>query len=313
MKRLFSLLLALLLIAGFSVVPALADNIDPDQAVSAKGLIKLTDKGWSGYSATYDCAPAYTGWGADWWELTLTKPFDVSVKVVDCCCPGDFYEVHVQPIKPVKKDDCIIGTTPKVDKWGCSLGWGWPLSQGSFTVSLQAGTYMIKIRDAGFDGHDPKEIVKESMCPAGYTVSIALAAFTGKYPWPCCVEGASVTIEPETFNKSRQGKWITAHIAPPPGYDAEDIVGAVIVSIDGVACEIEGEIKSPEPKAAVVKFDSAAVAELLPDPDEGPSGKGKPGRIEDVEICVVALLSDGQEACEVCDTIDVIDEGGKKK
>jgi len=48
------------------------------------------------------------------------------------------------------------------------------MSSGSFTVSLPAGTHLIEIRDAGFDGHTPEEIADQNMCPAGYTVNITV-------------------------------------------------------------------------------------------------------------------------------------------
>jgi len=133
----------------------------------------LIDTGWSMYSATYDCTPDYKGWGNDRWLLTLTKPQDLTIRVIDCCCPGDFYEIYV--------NDELIGTTPEVEKWGCTTyDWEEPRSDGSFTVSLNPGTYVIKIRDAGFDGHTPSEIEYEGMCPAGYTVIGTLSPYTGR-------------------------------------------------------------------------------------------------------------------------------------
>lgn len=137
----------------------------------------LTNSGWSMDSATYDCAPNYKGWGNDRWHLTLTSPKNLTVKVTDCCCPGDFYEIYV--------NDELIGTTPQVPWWGCisySGYWGNPayLSSGSVNVNLNPGTYVIKIRDAGFDGHTPAKIESEQMCPAGYSVTGTLSPITIK-------------------------------------------------------------------------------------------------------------------------------------
>jgi hypothetical protein len=140
--------------------------------VSAAGLIPIVDSGWITGSSTSDCTN-YTGWGDDQWELTLTSAQDVAISVDDCCCPGDFYEVYV--------DGTLVGTTPDLSPpWGCS--YTGPMSSDTFTCSLQPGTYLIEVRDAGLDGHTPAEIVAEDMCPAGYTVSGALSTYTGQFP-----------------------------------------------------------------------------------------------------------------------------------
>jgi hypothetical protein len=140
---------------------------------------------WSTYSVTTS-GPPYTGWGSDRWILTLTQLRDLTIEVVDCCCPGDFYEIYI--------NDCLIGTTPQVTYWGCTSHHSPPiqLSEGSFTVSLQAGTYAIKIRDAGFDGHTAQQIVDEVMCPAGFTLTGTLSAYTGT-PWPYAATITSVS------------------------------------------------------------------------------------------------------------------------
>jgi hypothetical protein len=171
------LLLSITLVAVLAMGWGIAFAGDPPEAnvpegtvpsPSAAGEILLVDTGGSWFSVTYDCAPDYEGWGDDWWTLTLTSARDVSVRVKDCCIVGDYYEVHV--------DDCIIGITP--DPGYPSSG---PLSDGTFTVSLQPGTYSIKVRDALFQSTDPPIT---GMCPAGYTVWISLGDYTG-IPWPC--------------------------------------------------------------------------------------------------------------------------------
>jgi len=102
-----------------------------------------------------------TGQGDDVWQLILTQPKDLTVTVLDCCCPGDYYEVRV--------DGKLIGTTPNLaPPWGCDFSG--PVSSGSFTVTLCTGTHTITIRDAGFDGHSQNEIADQGMCPAGFTV-----------------------------------------------------------------------------------------------------------------------------------------------
>lgn len=126
---------------------------------------------------------------------------------------------------------------------------------------------------------------------------------------PCCVEGGLVNIDPDTINKQRKGKWITGHVTPATGYTAADIIAGKIVSINGVKCEIDGEVKSPDEEGAVLKFRSAEVIKCLPEVPMGPAGHGDPGRVEDVEICVEVTYADGSVNCAICDQVDVIDEG----
>lgn len=171
MKKLFKIFIVLGLAIGLSTGIALADeNILPD-SIGALGEITLTDEGWgatNGYTETNDCAPDYKGWGDDWWILNLSTPRDVKIKVRDDFIVGDFYEVHVQPLP--EGDDCIIGVTPKPEP-------GDPYSTGTFVVSLKAGSYLIRVRDAAFADDS-------WLCPAGYYVTIALSDYTD-IPWPC--------------------------------------------------------------------------------------------------------------------------------
>ena len=138
-----------------------------------------------------------------------------------------------------------------------------------------------------------------------------LTAQTVAIDVPCCVEGGMARITPRTINKCSMGNWVTGHITPPPGYAGVDIVAASIVSINGIAVDIEGIVNAPccgEADKAVVKFDNDAVVEYLPEPEDSSAGKGKPGRVQDVEICIVAELADGAVTCILCDHVDVINE-----
>ena len=146
--------------------------------LTPQSVIAITDSDFSSISSTSDCV---AGQGDDVWQLTLTQPKDLTVTVIDCCCPGDFYEVRV--------DDKLIGTTPNLGPpWGCDFSG--PLSSGSFTVTLCTGTHTITIRDAGFDGHSASEIAAENMCPAGFTVLGTLSNPT---------KGCEFTINVTTF------------------------------------------------------------------------------------------------------------------
>jgi len=142
------------------------DSID----LTVLGKIIIIDSDWTTFSSTSDCI---SGWGNDTWELQLTdltQIYDVTITVTDCCCPGDYYEVHV--------DGDLIGTTPNLaPPWGCDFSG--PLSSGSFAVTLCPGTHIITVRDAGFDGHSQIEIEEQRMCPAGFTVSGSLSPYSG--------------------------------------------------------------------------------------------------------------------------------------
>lgn len=161
-----TLITTLILLMSFQTVSADdCDDCNYDENHIPRGVIPLVDTGWSGGTITNDCGPNYYGWCDDQWQLTLTSSAAVTIYVGDIACPGDFYEVYI--------DGFLIGTTPDLSPpWGCS--YTGPMSSGSFTVLKNPGTYLIEIRDAGFDGHTPAEIVAESMCPAGFMVTISV-------------------------------------------------------------------------------------------------------------------------------------------
>ena len=171
------------LVAGVVAIGGASAQGEPnntDPTFPTLGVVyEYTDSGWTIESGSSDCAPDYEGWGDDQWQLTLTSAKDLTVTVDDCCCPGDFFEIYV--------DDCLIGTTPEPSCWGCDQSCD--LSSGSFTVSLPSGTYLIKVRDAFFDGHSPEE--NAGMCPAGYTVSGTVSPYTD-LRWPCKPVGGTI-------------------------------------------------------------------------------------------------------------------------
>lgn len=115
-----------------------------------------------------------------------------------------------------------------------------------------------------------------------------------------CVEGAGVRVTPETFNVGRYGSWVTAHATLPEGYEAEDVTGATIVSIGSIETLIVGSKLG----AGVFKFNSDDFAEIagqLVGPEEP--------EMEDVPVCIVLTLSDGNMTCASCWLIDIINEG----
>ncbi len=197
-KRLLLVPFALLGVAAFT---AQAQESPRNVETEAKGpsvqrIISITDSGWTTNTLTSDCA---TGWGDDTWQLTVTQSFgiaELTVTANDCCCPGDYYEVWV--------DDRLIGTTPNLaPPWGCDFSG--PLSSGSFRVTLCPGTHVIKVRDAGFDGHSLAEIQAQNMCPAGFTVA------------------GSLTPAPPTLAQTSETSMAVSEAPPPPSPEVQQL------------------------------------------------------------------------------------------
>jgi hypothetical protein len=138
------------------------DSVGSGIRAQAASLIELVDEGWSGEVAISDCLQ---GWGDTQWKLTLAKPSGVTISAKGLHCPGDYFKIYSGP--------SLIGTTPNLaPPWGCA--YSGQLSEGSFTRYLRAGTYLIKVRNAGFDGHMPAEIKNQNMCPSSVHVTIGL-------------------------------------------------------------------------------------------------------------------------------------------
>ena len=109
---------------------------------------------------------------------------------------------------------------------------------------------------------------------------------------------ATIDIDPNTLNPKSKGKWITAYIELPEGYDVSSIdVGTVMLN-DLVPAEPHpteiGDYDDDGIADLMVKFDMAAVQEILEGGDE-------------VEIIVAGELTDGTPF-EGSDTISVIDK-----
>ncbi len=140
--------------------------VTPETGTQA--ALELVDQGWSGAIAISDCI---RGWGDDQWKLILTEPFEVTFSVQGLHCPGDYFKVY--------NGATLIGTTPNLSPpWGC--GHSGQLSEGNFTRYFRAGTYLIRIRNAGFDGHGQNEIKNQNMCPSSVYVTIGLQGINAK-------------------------------------------------------------------------------------------------------------------------------------
>ncbi len=94
---------------------------------------------------------------------------------------------------------------------------------------------------------------------------------------------ASVNIDPDVLNLKSSGKWITAYIEPPDGYDVQDInIDSVRLGgfLDVQRSEIQGSV-------LMVKFDREGVVAYLEDLQVTPPA--------DVTLTVTGELGDGTE------------------
>ena len=95
----------------------------------------------------------------------------MTVDVADLGCPGDYFKVY--------GGGALLGATRNyAPPWGCD--YTDTLSSGSFTKRLGPGTYLIQIRDAGFDGHSKAGIAEQRMCPAGFSAAITVQSIRPK-------------------------------------------------------------------------------------------------------------------------------------
>ena len=113
---------------------------------------------------------------------------------------------------------------------------------------------------------------------------------------------AVIDVDPDTLNLKSKGKWITAHIELPEGYDVADIdVSTVMlegtIAAEDAPTEIDDYDNDGIPDL-MVKFDMQALIEYL----DGTTGK--------VALAVSGELSDGM-TFEGSDNITVINPGKK--
>ncbi len=115
------------------------------------------------------------------------------------------------------------------------------------------------------------------------------------------VTEATIDIDPDTLNLTSKGRWITAYIELPAGYNVADIDVSTLRLNGSVQAELKPSSIGDEDNDGIVdlmaKFDRAAVEDLL---EVG----------ENVEITVSGSLSDGAQFAGI-DIIRVIRKGKK--
>jgi hypothetical protein len=144
----------------------------------------------------------------DSYALTLTAPKRVTIGSVDCCCIGDYYDTKVNGSlfnrTPNPADYCLAGS----DSWGCATGTCTPLSQGSTTACLPAGTYTVTVENPGFTGKSAQEIADENMCPAGFTQRFDTASTSA---CSCAeVQRGVILVMPEPTEYKNHGQYVAA-------------------------------------------------------------------------------------------------------
>ncbi|MCK5560221.1 MAG: LamG domain-containing protein [Thermoplasmata archaeon] len=111
-----------------------------------------------------------------------------------------------------------------------------------------------------------------------------------------CMESieATIDLDPDTLNLKSKGKWLTAYIELPEGYDVNDI-DQTTISLAYTLFEVGGEYGEFDTSCSLMmKFDRQAVIDIL-----------SPG---EVELTITDQLYDGQTFSGT-DTITVISPG----
>ena len=176
--------------------------------------------------------------------------------------------------------------------------------------SKVAPAYSSPVEGQTYDGHsfyvsialDAKPLARIELWidPASYTgqehhgwapadwFGVCINGLTIEYP-PIV---ATVDVDLDTLNLRSQGKWITAYLSLPEGYDVADI--------DSQSLRLNGEVPAAwswideEHHVLMIKFDFTAVAEIL--------------EIGEAQITVTGIVA-GDTKFEGMDVIKVIDPG----
>ena len=215
-KALFVTCLAVMVIFMATTTVQAVDNVPGLVSTLGADIVLPDDTGWlQTWSRTSDCID---GWGDDTWTITLTSPYDLTVRVQDCCNIGDYYAIYV--------GGCVIGTTPDPGPSG-------PLSDGSAIVSLGPGTYLIEIKNV-------LPTWPSTGCPAAYQVTGTLGDYTGDHLLPCTIE-VDVDIKggscPNPFNPKSKG---SVPVAILGSVEFLNTIDPATIALNGVSALDEG-------------------------------------------------------------------------
>jgi hypothetical protein len=212
MRRFHSSLFLLALLAVICI-PAWAQNAPAGVGASIEAVIPLVDPvGFTHFNSSSDCTlPTSPNFGVDSYSVTLSAPREITIGASDCCCIGDFYRTFVNGVTfnttPNPFTYCAAGTDP----WGCITGTCGPLSSGSSTACLPAGTYSVTVKGLTFEGHTAAEIAAELMCGNAWTDGITTA------PVAACSCGERqagvILLMPEEGTFQNHGKYVSAAVA----------------------------------------------------------------------------------------------------
>lgn len=229
-------------------------------------------------------------------------------------CPNSFYHINASWGYPNMQGY----NTHQGYECGGSNGTIIPISLGvPYTAELEIlssqGTGTLSIFDAAGN------LVGSLTGPAGFqadfgTLNVLSLGLVAGNDWPSCsgyvdsvrIEPifsplpAIVDIDPDTLNLKDKGKWITAYIEVPDGYDVADInVGTVT---------LEGTIPAEAHPTEVGDYDDDGITDLMVKFDRSALIEYLDATTGEVTLTVSGELNDGTPF-EGSDTITVIDQG----
>jgi len=214
---------------------------------------------------------------ADWFGLEYTPTVPYNIKKVELIAGGGSgnYVVQLRPDSGGMPSDTILReisfTQADTVSWqGAEFAESYPLTAGtaywvvfkpvaaSQASIAQSGTPITHVWDYGGDGWDGKDNTFPWMAKFYKEVAVI----------PPVTVAATVDFEPNTLNLRSQGRWITAHIELPEGYNVRDIdVSSILLNdtipVDSVAPTDIGDYDLDGTGDLMVKFDRASVMALL--------------------------------------------------
>lgn len=202
--------------------------------------------------------------------------------------------------------DDVWGNIP-LDYWGCGAGTGSISADPMFVdptlsdYNLKAGSPCLDAGDNDASGLPEFDFEGNPRIVDGDGDGFAVVDMgTFEFQGVMAIE-ATIDIDPDTLNLTSKGRWITAYIELPAGYNVADIDVSTLLLNGSVQAESKPASIGDEDNDGIVdlmaKFDRAAVEDLL---EVG----------ENVEITVSGSLINGTQIVGI-DIIRVINKGKK--